>query len=144
MTMLLALKISRPQLQSSKLTVCRNDECYPTRLEGLSSRPSTFMQWPMPVGMKGKPTMELIAKSLEGGDEGLNIFYNLNDDEASRDGDVYRVTLEGGDGRIITNIERTAKYQAFQPNGPDCGPPCHGVAFIEAGGDFENRPLIQK
>ncbi|RKH08111.1 hypothetical protein D7V97_20440 [Corallococcus sp. CA053C] len=136
MTLLMTADISREQLQASTLTICRNDVCYPTRLAGLRAG----MQWPEPVGRLGKPTMELQVQSLEEGVQGLLIYYLSNDDDGWKDGDVFVVTLKGGDGRSIVNFRGTARYQTVQPNGPLCDGTCHVAVFIEAGGDWPNRP----
>ncbi|MFN0246829.1 MAG: hypothetical protein ACKV2T_07960 [Kofleriaceae bacterium] len=44
--------------------------------------------------------------------------------EAARDGDIYTLTGFDANGDVVDEYRWTATYEAYYPNGEECGPEC--------------------
>lgn len=123
------------QLRASTVTVCHNARCYSSSLATLAEPPGPgsgrSISFPNPSQRDTLHTPLISASVWPAASGGFlfDVSYLPWSDGELQDGDVYDVTLTDAHGRRLVNVHEKVSYQLSQPNGPECGSPCHGVAI---------------
>lgn len=127
------VRIPLGAFRSAKTTVCWNESCSALASDG-------------EAGTTGASTLDPqgllvgdVSATAEGNDAtALHValqFFTRNGDgtfdyKRQANGDRYRVTVVDAQGKSVFDVERTAIYDEYYPNGPDCDPdPCRRVAL---------------
>jgi hypothetical protein len=121
--------------------VCWNEVCsplVPSSDAGASSSDAGGMGAPIALETSGV-LFGTATASAEGSDATLvhlELQFLTRNQEGTFDykrqanGDRYRITVVDAQGKTVFDVERTAIYDEYYPNGPECDPdPCRRVAL---------------
>jgi hypothetical protein len=118
--------LSVAQIQEASIKVCRNQECFKSSFASWKpGEPNTGTAIVFP-NSEARDTLHTpiitAAFSRETSGFRLVVSYVPYSTDDSHNGDVYTVTLTGGDGSTLLEAQKTVNYIVSFPNGsPSCG-----------------------
>jgi hypothetical protein len=133
-TIKIDLPLSFDEIQASKITLCRNDECLTGSFASLNAPPSANAGVGIVIASTADggvaPGASALVMASPDGTFWLQVFWPLGLLGDPVDGDRYAMTVQDGTGVDVVIFEQTAtSYEVTYPFGKDCPTTCRHVEW---------------